>query len=68
MEKTYNIHIEFADGSNPWVSLPIYSEKDLKVLLGRWKRNYEVISERSEEWGDGSYSTTFLKLAEKVRA
>ena len=68
MNTAYYLHIDFTNGSNPWHSLPVYTEKELKKIIRKWTRNYEVVSERTELWLDGMISTTYLRLKEKVGA
>jgi len=48
------LHIEFKDGSNPFVKIGIKDLKELNRLVKRWEKNYKVTG----YWTSGGFMAT----------
>lgn len=56
LNRRYNLHISFSDGSNPWVRFNMTRE-EYSHEMERWKLNHIVKINRTEE---SSFGTSFI--------
>ena len=64
-KRFYTLHIEFDDGSNPWVRFNM-TRIEYGYEMGRWKARYKMTVDKTEETQNGGV-VIFAKASAKSK-